>query len=61
VAGITDRPLISFLIYLIVLDFAGYWYHRAQHQIQWWWELHAVHHSQRQAQPLVGRPQPCAR
>lgn len=46
--GVTDRPLVSFLIYFVVLDFAGYWYHRAQHQLQWWWELHAVHHSQRQ-------------
>ncbi|MDR3368140.1 sterol desaturase family protein [Rhodoferax sp.] len=46
--GISDRPLVSFLLYLVVFDFAGYWYHRWQHQIQWWWELHAVHHSQRQ-------------
>jgi len=46
--GVTDRPLVAFFIYLVVLDFAGYWYHRLQHQIQWWWELHAVHHSQRQ-------------
>ncbi len=42
------HALLGFVIYLVVLDFAGYWYHRWQHQIQWWWELHAVHHSQRQ-------------
>ena len=42
------HALLGFAIYLVVLDFAGYWYHRWQHQIQWWWELHAVHHSQRQ-------------
>ncbi len=41
------HPLLGFVIYLVVLDFAGYWYHRLQHQIGWWWELHAVHHSQR--------------
>ena len=41
------RPLAGFLLYLVVLDFAGYWYHRLQHQVGWWWELHAVHHSQR--------------
>ena len=29
-------------------DFAGYWYHRWQHKFGIWWELHAVHHSQRQ-------------
>ncbi|WP_114238251.1 sterol desaturase family protein [Dyella sp. C9] len=46
--GVTDQPLASFLIYLVVLDFAGYWYHRWQHRFGVWWELHAVHHSQRQ-------------
>lgn len=46
--GVTDRPFVSFLIYLVVLDFAGYWYHRWQHRFGVWWELHAVHHSQRQ-------------
>lgn len=45
--GITDRPLISFAIYFVVLDFSGYWYHRWQHRFGLWWELHAVHHSQR--------------
>jgi sterol desaturase/sphingolipid hydroxylase (fatty acid hydroxylase superfamily) len=46
--GVTDRPVLSFLIYLIVLDFIDYWIHRGQHQIGAWWQLHAVHHSQRQ-------------
>ncbi|WP_288120633.1 sterol desaturase family protein [Thiomonas sp.] len=46
--GMRTHPLLGFLIYLVALDFAGYWYHRWQHQFQWWWELHAVHHSQRQ-------------
>ena len=46
--GVTDLPLISFLIYLLLLDLADYWIHRGQHRIAWWWELHAVHHSQRQ-------------
>ncbi|TAM02608.1 MAG: sterol desaturase family protein [Paraburkholderia sp.] len=46
--GVTDKPFVSFLIYLVVLDFAGYWYHRWQHRIGIWWELHAVHHSQQQ-------------
>jgi sterol desaturase/sphingolipid hydroxylase (fatty acid hydroxylase superfamily) len=46
--GVTSQPLVTFLIYLIVLDFAGYWYHRWQHRFGVWWELHAVHHSQRQ-------------
>jgi sterol desaturase/sphingolipid hydroxylase (fatty acid hydroxylase superfamily) len=46
--GVTDQPVVSFLIYLIVLDFAGYWYHRWQHRFGVWWELHAVHYSQQQ-------------
>lgn len=46
--GVTDKPIVSFLIYFIVLDFAGYWYHRWQHRFGVWWELHAVHHSQQQ-------------
>ena len=46
--GVTSQPAVAFLIYLVVLDFAGYWYHRWQHRIGIWWELHAVHHSQRQ-------------
>ena len=40
-------PLASFLIYLAILDFADYVRHRLEHRMQWWWELHAVHHSQR--------------
>ena len=40
-------PLASFLVYLVVLDFADYVRHRLEHRVQWWWELHAVHHSQR--------------
>jgi sterol desaturase/sphingolipid hydroxylase (fatty acid hydroxylase superfamily) len=47
VPGVTDQALMSFLIYLVVLDFIDYWLHRGQHGIQWLWELHAVHHSQR--------------
>jgi sterol desaturase/sphingolipid hydroxylase (fatty acid hydroxylase superfamily) len=45
--GVTDIPLVSFLVYLIVLDFFDYWYHRASHQFNWWWGLHSLHHSQR--------------
>jgi len=46
--GVTDGPWTSFLIYLVVFDFLNYWLHRAQHQFNPWWALHAVHHSQRQ-------------
>jgi sterol desaturase/sphingolipid hydroxylase (fatty acid hydroxylase superfamily) len=46
--GVTDLPLVSFAIYLVLFDFVDYWLHRAQHRFEWWWSLHAVHHSQRQ-------------
>ncbi len=46
--GVTDLPLVSFAIYLVLFDFVDYWLHRGQHRFQWWWSLHAVHHSQRQ-------------
>jgi sterol desaturase/sphingolipid hydroxylase (fatty acid hydroxylase superfamily) len=42
-----SHPLGGFLIYLVVLDFFDYWYHRASHQLAWWWGLHSLHHSQR--------------
>lgn len=46
--GMTDVPWVSFLLYLAVLDLADYWMHRGQHRWNWWWSLHALHHSQRQ-------------
>ena len=44
--GITSIPAVSFLIYLVLLDFVDYIYHRASHVFNWWWQLHALHHSQ---------------
>ena len=46
--GVTDNAWVSFAIYLVVFDFIGYLVHSAQHHWHWWWQLHAVHHSQRQ-------------
>jgi sterol desaturase/sphingolipid hydroxylase (fatty acid hydroxylase superfamily) len=46
--GVTDHAWVSFLLYLLLFDLVDYWYHRAQHQFNGWWALHAVHHSQRQ-------------
>ncbi len=43
-----DSPLLSFIFYLVILDFVAYWLHRGQHQINVWWALHSLHHSQRQ-------------
>ncbi|EJL83213.1 sterol desaturase [Polaromonas sp. CF318] len=46
--GVTDHAVVSLLIYLVVFDFVAYWTHRGQHQIEWWWRLHSLHHAQRQ-------------
>jgi sterol desaturase/sphingolipid hydroxylase (fatty acid hydroxylase superfamily) len=45
--GVTDLPWVSLLIYVVLFDFVDYWIHRAQHARHWWWQLHAIHHSQR--------------
>ncbi len=46
--GVTDQAVVSLLIYLVVMDFFDYCLHRGQHHFEWWWRLHALHHSQRQ-------------
>ncbi len=46
--GVTDLALVSFLIYQVIFDAIDYAIHRAQHGLGWWWQLHALHHSQRQ-------------
>ena len=46
--GVTDLAWVSLLIYLVVMDALNYWIHRGQHQFEWWWKLHSLHHAQRQ-------------
>jgi sterol desaturase/sphingolipid hydroxylase (fatty acid hydroxylase superfamily) len=46
--GVSDGPVASFLLYLVVFDLVNWLIHRAQHRFGWWWSLHALHHSQRQ-------------
>ena len=45
--GVTDVPVVAFVMYLLVLDLLDYGLHRAQHRLRWWWALHALHHAQR--------------
>jgi len=47
VPWLAASPLAAFFVYLVVLDLADYWRHRLQHRFEWWWSLHALHHSQR--------------
>jgi sterol desaturase/sphingolipid hydroxylase (fatty acid hydroxylase superfamily) len=46
--GVTDRGWVSFGLYLVCFDGINYAVHRAQHGLNAWWQLHALHHSQRQ-------------
>lgn len=41
-------PLLAFVAYLLLFDLLDYAYHWLSHRFRWWWDLHAVHHSQRQ-------------
>ena len=42
------QPVLTFCIYVVILDFADYWRHRLSHVFDWWYSLHALHHAQRQ-------------
>jgi len=42
------HPIITFLAYALILDFADYWRHRLSHSFRAWYALHALHHAQRQ-------------
>lgn len=44
--GVTDIAIVTFIVYLVVLDFFDYWFHRAEHQFNWSWTRHGLHHSQ---------------
>ena len=45
--GVTDLAWVSLIIYLVAFDAVNYAVHRGQHQFEWWWRLHSLHHSQR--------------
>jgi len=46
--SVTDGPIASLILYVIVFDFFDYCMHRAQHGWSRWWALHSLHHAQRQ-------------
>jgi sterol desaturase/sphingolipid hydroxylase (fatty acid hydroxylase superfamily) len=48
IPALRDWPLVTFALYVVIIDFAEYWRHRFQHRFGWWWALHSVHHAQRQ-------------
>jgi len=36
---------VTIMIAFVVLDFAGYWVHRIDHKINFFWNSHIIHHS----------------
>lgn len=46
IPALMGRPLVTFAIYVLILDCADYWRHRLSHMFRWWYALHAVHHAQ---------------
>jgi sterol desaturase/sphingolipid hydroxylase (fatty acid hydroxylase superfamily) len=45
--ALAANPFASLLLYVLIIDFCEYWRHRLQHSLHWWWQLHALHHAQR--------------
>lgn len=48
IPGLLSVPVLTFLLYALILDLADYWRHRLSHSFRWWYALHALHHAQRQ-------------
>lgn len=42
------QQVLTFFLYVVILDFSDYWRHRLSHVFGWWYSLHALHHAQRQ-------------
>ena len=42
------QPVITFVLYVLILDCTEYWRHRLSHRFGWWYALHSLHHAQRQ-------------
>jgi sterol desaturase/sphingolipid hydroxylase (fatty acid hydroxylase superfamily) len=46
--ALLGQQVLTFCLYVVILDFAEYWRHRLSHRVDWWYSLHALHHAQRQ-------------
>ncbi|WP_259016971.1 sterol desaturase family protein [Emticicia fluvialis] len=40
-----ESTIWVYIIAFVALDFSGYWIHRLSHQINFFWNKHAIHHS----------------
>lgn len=40
-----EANVLTYLVAFVIIDFYGYWNHRIAHQVNFFWNKHAVHHS----------------
>jgi alkylglycerol monooxygenase len=40
-----EANILTYLVAFIIIDLYGYWTHRIAHQINFFWNKHAIHHS----------------
>jgi alkylglycerol monooxygenase len=40
-----ENVLLTYIIAFFALDFMGYWVHRIQHRVNFFWNYHLIHHS----------------
>ena len=49
VRGIDTMPvLLKYAIWILVVDLTSWFHHWVKHKVPWFWQIHAVHHSQRE-------------
>jgi alkylglycerol monooxygenase len=40
-----EHTAVTYIIAFLIMDFGGYWYHRISHTVNYFWNLHIIHHS----------------
>ena len=55
-----EPSILSYIIAFFVIDFYGYWSHRFAHQINFFWNKHAIHHSSEEFNLACALRQPIA-
>jgi len=40
-----ENTVLVYVLTFIIIDFNGYWVHRWSHQVNFFWNLHVIHHS----------------
>lgn len=40
-----EANIITYLVAFVIIDLYGYWTHRIAHQVNFFWNKHAIHHS----------------